>query len=79
MCFYVPGFRAGRENKCVKDTLNKSFIIFQTIFNQPGPPRISDQVFRKGELLSRKCMKGFYFLIKDYMKIPSSNNLLNYI
>lgn len=39
------------EEECEEDTLTTlsgSCIIFQTVISQPGPPGISDQVFRKG-------------------------------
>lgn len=52
MCFYVPGLRVGKGNKCEEGTwttLSGRFIIFQTIItSQPGPPKISDQVWGKG-------------------------------
>lgn len=60
-------------------TLNGNFIISQTLLSQPGPP---DEGTGFGERMSfsLKCLRGgFDFLMKGCMKIPSSNNLLNYI
>lgn len=63
------------EIECTKDTANHfrwQSSHFQTVFSQPGLSGLVTRFSGQGWLLSRICLKGFYFLINGCMKIPSS-------
>lgn len=63
------------ETECTEDTANRfrqKSSHSQTIFSQPALSGLVTRSSGQGRLLSRICLKGFYFLINGCMKIPSS-------